>query len=175
MLRGLLKDKKAYDYSNNKGKGKKMGLQYAPNSPYYARKNELESEKIFNSQGLSISGKITKKIDNNRIKSPELTFSPSKKMFPDKLVKSSRTLNPNLQSMDSATHNMQVKYFAQSNISKIYSNYTNTRPTDILNVKKKELKREKSGKKIVSMNRYKSFELSDEPVEFKVNKSIGKR
>ncbi len=132
MIRGQLKDKKAYDFSNNKGKGKKMGLEFSINSSYYEQKKQVESEKIFNLSGVSISGKSKKlsvKNEKTRINSHISTFSPSRKLFPEKRVLSSRIINPKLQSIDDA----------------------------------------------VSMNRYKSFEFSDEPSEFRVNSSVGKK
>ena len=173
MLRGLLKDKKAYDYINSKGKGKKQSCEYATDSVYYIERKEKDAGCIFSPNGNCLTGHMKRKNPMSRYKSPEECFSPPKKMFHSTLSNTARTVQPKRQK---SSHNSAAFGMSGSNQNiNPYGNYSivpekilqRKKSSDIFNVNKKpQMVRQKSGIKI-NIDRFKSFVFCDKPTEFK--------
>lgn len=172
MLRGLLKDKKVYDFANSKGKGKKTNLYYSHNSPYQQEIKIIDANKIYSPSGVSLTGKLNKRVNQCLRSSNEVTFSPSKKIFPEKQVNSLRTIYPNLQDLKEKD---LYKSTSLLKITSFLNDYNHNKPTDLFNLRKNvSLKREKFGKKILN-DKVGNFEFSDEPVKFSKITNSGKK
>lgn len=153
MLRGLLKDMKVYDFSKSTGKGKKTNLIFSDNSDLRKKKAESDADKIFSSSGTTINGKLSKKFENRTVKTPEISYSPSKKVFPIKMKNTKRTIYPNLQTKPKEKSCSKI-IKSESKNSVILNQYKiNKNP---------ELSSSKSGIKIVNSNNYSTnFDLTN--------------
>jgi len=108
MLRGLFKDRKIVDYVNSKGKGKKIkNLMFSDNSEFVFERKKTEETKIYSPSGTSI-GRLVKRSPMANIRSPERELSPSIKIFPEKAVKTNRTLIPRLQENKGENPNLNL-------------------------------------------------------------------
>lgn len=175
MLKVLLKETpgKTVNYVNSKNRGKKMNLQFSPNSEYFEDIKRREAGDIYSPVGAKITGKLSKKNPETQMRSPERVFSISKKVFPEKQIKSERTLQPKLQSINNA--DSYIKKNGLYKISSYFCDYNHNYPTDVLNIKKKNIQPDKIGKKIVPSHNYKNFEFSDEPTEFRRTGNLSRR
>jgi hypothetical protein len=173
MLRGMLKDKKIYDYSiKSQGKGKKTTIDHNPKGPYSEASRISSGSYIMSDRGVEITGKMTRKNEDARnYKSPEKLTNITKRAFPEKIVQTARIIEPSLDKD-------QIYKSPQANNYKIHQyigEYTNTRPTDVFCVLKKRMHQEKEKKKKGDSKMYKSFEFSDEPTEYRNTSTVGKR